>query len=52
MILGISTAKIIVITTQSDTKHSEILAAGVVRVFFKPVRKIVLLNTIANELAN
>ena len=44
------TAKIIVITALPNTKNSEILATGVIKIFFKPVRKIVLLNTIANEL--
>ena len=47
-----STARIIVITAQSNPKHSEILAAGAKKIFIKPVRKIVLLNTIANELTN
>lgn len=46
------TAKIIVITALPKTKNSEILATGVIKIFFKPVRKIVLLKTIANELTN
>ena len=46
------TAKIIVITALPKTKNCEILATGVIKIFFKPVRKIVLLNTIANELTN
>ena len=46
------TAKIIVITALPNTKNYEILATGVIKIFFKPVRKIVLLNTIANELTN